>query len=192
MAARRSDPESLGVLLATSRDRTARLAGVGIDGESWRKVVGERIALRTEPGRLTRDGELTIHVASAAWAQELSLLSRDILQRLIDFGLAAKSLRFRVRQMEPQSARPAAPKPAAKTALLPDELKARLQEIGDPELRAAIAEAAALHLARPQAATSAPRAARAPRSAGPRSAPPDRSSAAKPGASARKRGAPRG
>src|SRR5688572_12951106 len=156
MAARRSDPEPLGVLLATSRERTARLAGVGIDAESWRKVVGERIAQRTEPGRLTREGELTIHVASAAWAQELSLLSRDILARLIDFGLAAKTLRFRVRQIEAQPARPARPKPAI-TALLPDELKTRLQEIGDPELRAAIAEAAALALARPQGVTSTPR-----------------------------------
>src|SRR5687767_11608852 len=88
----KSPPKSLGALLAGSRQTAARLAGVSIDREQWRKLVGDRIASRTQPGRL-RQGELTVFVASAAWAQELSMLTSEMLARLAGFGLKVDSIR---------------------------------------------------------------------------------------------------
>ena len=54
--------------------RARRPAASSSTGERWRQAVGERIASRTEPGRL-RGGVLTIHAASSAWAQELTFLA---------------------------------------------------------------------------------------------------------------------
>ena len=147
-----------------------------IDRETWRRAVGERIAARTEPGRL-RGGVLTLHVASAAWAQELSFFTPDLLERVKALGVQASSLRFQVR---PVAARVVAkpPAPAARPrAVLPPDISERLRAIADPALRAAIAEAAALGLApRP---SSAPRA-QAPRSAAARNAPQGRKTPAAP------------
>ena len=49
-------------------------------------IVGDRIASRTEPGPKRRN-ELTVFVASAAWAQELSLLVGEIIPRLKAAGV---------------------------------------------------------------------------------------------------------
>ena len=140
-----------------------------IDREAWRRAVGDRIAARTEPGRL-RNGVLTLHVASAAWAQELSFFTTDLLGRVQALGVAASSLRFQVRPVAAQRTAPRAATPVRPRAVLPAEIEERLARVEDPALRAAIAEAAALGLA-----SSAPRA-RARRSAGGRSVRPDRTS----------------
>ena len=151
----RDKPASLGSLLATSRETAARLAGTAIDREQWRRVVGERIAARTEPGP-KRGRELTVFVASASWAQELSLLVNEIVTRLKAVHVHVDTVRFRVREIAPPLRDPAAPKPAARKAVLPAKLSAHLGEIEDHELRDAIAEAAALWLAREEA-PAAPR-----------------------------------
>jgi len=174
----REKPASLGALLANSREAAARLAGTAIDREQWRRVVGERIAARTEPGP-KRGRELTVFVASASWAQELSLLVNEIVARLKTAQVFVDTVRFRVREIAPPLRDPAAPKPASRKAALPSALLARLGEIKDGELRDAIGEAAALWLARDETAdagapTSKRLGVRSPRAAESRSAHSDR------------------
>ncbi|HTA94159.1 MAG TPA: DUF721 domain-containing protein [Polyangiaceae bacterium] len=174
----RDKPASLGNLLATSREAAARLAGTAIDREQWRRVVGERIAARTEPGP-KRGRELTVFVASASWAQELSLLVNEIVVRLKAAHVHVDTVRFRVREIAPPLRDPAAPKRASRKAPLPVKLQERLATIDDEELRDAIGEAASLWLAREEpigaaSPTSGPPSARSPRAAESRSARSDR------------------
>jgi hypothetical protein len=173
-------PTPVGTLLRTS----ARLAARSdrIDPDRWRRIVGERVAQRTRPGSI-RGGELTVHVASAVWAQELTFLSTALLEKLAAEGFSVKELRFRVGDVgEPApKAAPAAPAAPPKAAL-PPELEERLRGIADPGLRAAIAEAAAYSLGRPEPATGARRASRSPRSVASGTGPPDRAPAPPPSA----------
>jgi len=142
----RNKPAALGSLLASSREAAARYAGTAIDREQWRQVVGERIAARTEPGA-KRGRELTVHVASASWAQELSLLVNEIVARLKAAGIHVDTVRFRVKEIAAQPRDVAARKPVYRKAALPGSLTHQLERIDDPELRDAIGEAAALWLA---------------------------------------------
>jgi len=59
-------------------DRVAQAEVLG----RWPQVVGERIARVAEPELITADGVLFVRVASAAWRQELSLMTRDIIAKL--------------------------------------------------------------------------------------------------------------
>lgn len=151
---------------------TARAGGVAIDRETWRRAVGTRIAARTEPGRL-RGQVLTLHVASPAWAQELSFFSGEILKRVNELGVRATSLRFQVR---PEAGkRPPAPSthvPPRPRAQLSPEMLSQLAGVTDPELRKAIAEAASMGLGREELSSKPP--ARGPAGAGARNAPKDR------------------
>ncbi len=190
MSSRRSAaqprPTALGDVLEGARRTTLQRSRAALDRETWRRAVGRRIAERTEVGQL-RSGELTIYVASAAWAQELSLLTREILERLPRHGVKAERVRFRVK---PELGRPAAePQPVVTPPArpLPAELDARLGRIEDDTLRAAIGGAAALALSRlasaerakqASSATSTKRAARSLPSAERRSDPKGRRSAA--------------
>lgn len=156
-------PTPLGTLLEGSARLRAKKDRV--DRDRWRSLVGDRIGERTRPGSL-RDGCLTIYVASAVWAQELSLLSTTILERLVRDGLAVKELRFRVGDIgEPPEKRPLIEKAPAAKAELPKALAERLAHIEDPALRAAIAEAASYSLGRTERASAELRTPRAPRSA---------------------------
>jgi hypothetical protein len=178
-------PSSIGALLEQARDVSARAGGVVIDREAWRRAVGDRIAARTEPGRL-RNGVLTLHVASAAWAQELSFFGADLLARVKALGVPASSLRFQVRPVATQKTPERSAPELRPRAVLPPDIEARLRRVEDPALRAAIAAAAALGLApRTGAASSAARV-RGPRSAAERSARPDRTSPDAPRAPRRK------
>ena len=172
---RRVAPSTLGEVLAESRKFALERSKAPMDRDSYRLAVGRRIAERTELGELKR-GELTVYVASPAWAQELSLLAPQMIERLSERGLAVKRLRFRL-QDNPAAKKPAAAKqPPAPHKPLPPELDARLQRVDDDELRRAIAGAAGLALgrtagARSEPATSTQPSARGPRSAAARSAP---------------------
>lgn len=153
MADPRNRPAALGSLLASSREAAARFAGTAVDREQWRRVVGERIAARTEPGA-KRGRELTVHVASASWAQELSLLVSEIVARLQAAGIGVDTVRFRVKEIAAPARDPAALKPVYRKAQLPSTLSQQLEGIEDFELRAAIGEAAALWLALDERAPS--------------------------------------
>lgn len=58
-----------------------RLQQAGII-EEWATLVGPQIAAVTSPESVTRDGLLRVRVSTAAWANELSLMSPRILARL--------------------------------------------------------------------------------------------------------------
>lgn len=172
---RGSAPTLVGDLLASARVRTRAAAGIAIDRETWRRLVGARIAHAAVPGRI-RNRELTVSAASAVWVQELSLLSDEILARLRTHGLEVDTIRFRVTA----SARAPAGRPVERPLpiVLPEELQERLESVADPELRATIARAAAYSLAAATpAANSGPTSgrptARDPRSAAPKSVRPD-------------------
>lgn len=156
MSSHRDKPASLGSLLATSRDAAARHAGTAIDREQWRRIVGERIAARTEPGP-KRGRELTVYAASASWAQELSLLVNEIVARIKAAGFGVDTVRFAVRELKARTRDAAAPKPAARKVTLPSALHQQLSGIADTELRDAIAEAASLWLARDETPAQAQR-----------------------------------
>src|SRR5262249_22807512 len=89
-------PTPLAALVDPAREVFAKNAGIAIDRESWRRAVGDRIAERTEPGWL-KGSVLTVIAASSAWAQELSLLSSEIVRRLVERGLRVQAIRFVVR-----------------------------------------------------------------------------------------------
>lgn len=173
----RPRPQMVGELLDGARVVSSQRGRVAIDRETWRRLVGDRVARRTEPGPLI-DGVLTIFVASAPWAQELSLLTRELLARLEPLALKVRSVRFRVRQ---QIHGPAAlpRRPPAARAVLPSELSERLASVDDSELRQVIADAAELWLGR-AARLSARSSAPSPQSAGARSAPPVKGSKPRP------------
>jgi predicted nucleic acid-binding Zn ribbon protein len=50
--------------------------------EEWAILVGPQIAAVTAPESVTQDGVLRVRVASAPWANELSLMTPKILARL--------------------------------------------------------------------------------------------------------------
>jgi predicted nucleic acid-binding Zn ribbon protein len=60
---------------------TKRVQQAGII-EEWAELVGPQIAAVTAPESVTPDGVLRVRVATAAWANELSLMSPKILARL--------------------------------------------------------------------------------------------------------------
>jgi hypothetical protein len=117
--------------------------------EAWERAVGPRIARRAEPVRLER-GVLHVRVATAPWANELSLLAEEILTQIRAQGVEASGLRFSVGTVAPPpggEAQAPTPPPSAAAeidppALLPPELRAELEAVRDPALRAALAAAA--------------------------------------------------
>jgi predicted nucleic acid-binding Zn ribbon protein len=60
---------------------TKRVQQAGII-EQWAELVGPQIAAVTSPESVTPDGVLRVRVATAPWANELSLMSPKILGRL--------------------------------------------------------------------------------------------------------------
>jgi hypothetical protein len=146
-------------VLADTQKSASSKTGAALTPDEWRRLVGGKIAGRTRVGRLNKNA-LTVYVASSAWCNELSLLAPDILGRLQSAGLDIHKLELRVAAFdEPEAKKPrsamrsdsTAPKtpsvPRATKSTLPASLQERLALIDDPELRAAIAEAAALSLA---------------------------------------------
>lgn len=60
---------------------TKRVQQAGII-EQWAELVGSQIASVTAPESITPDGVLRVRVATAPWANELSLMTPKILARL--------------------------------------------------------------------------------------------------------------
>lgn len=206
---RRVTPTPLGDVLAGTRQVALRRSKAALDRDTWRRAVGRRIAERTDVGAL-RDGELTVYVASAAWAQELSLLTREITGCLEALGIHVQRVRFSVRtELRLRTQKAPAPKPR-KVRPLPPQLAAQIDRIEDTELRDAIREAAGLALARidkeaaePRRTTPAtskasdtpsgvPRSAPSPRGAAEQTARSDRSSAGGPAGARDRRGGRQG
>ncbi len=146
---RRSGLEPLGLVL--SRDSALRLAGAidtsPVSARDWEAAVGSRIAARARPVRLDR-GVLVIRTATATWAQELALLADAILAQLRGRGVAVESLRFRVGPVDAPERPPTRSEvhTSPREVPLPDAVEAEVRRVSDPELRAAIAHAAARNL----------------------------------------------
>lgn len=77
------DPQRLGRLvsrLAADRGWSDKLSGGNVFGR-WAGLVGPDVAAHARPEAL-RDGELTVRADSTAWATQLRLLQRQILQQI--------------------------------------------------------------------------------------------------------------
>ncbi|HSC85761.1 MAG TPA: DUF721 domain-containing protein [Polyangiaceae bacterium] len=144
-------PLSLGQVLVGAQAFVAQQTGAAMTQDQWRAVVGERIARHTRVGRLDA-GVLQIKVSSSSWCAELAFLKSELLEKLRRAGREVKDLRFVVSQgaAQPKPARARRVEPVMPAIELPAELVARLEKVTDPNLRAAIAEAA-LHSLRMQA-----------------------------------------
>lgn len=159
------EPTHVGALLGGGR---ARAEPGHVDRERWRRIVGERVAARTRPGRL-HEGTLTVYVASAVWAQELSLLSTAVLERLHAAGIEAEGLRFRVGDIDPlpdttgRRPSPCAPSEPPEVAL-PKALAEQVARIADANLRAKVTEAASFSLGKRE---SVPATSKRPKTRGP-------------------------
>lgn len=104
-------------------------------------VVGKKIRARARAERL-RGRTLVVRVASSAWSQELHVLRESILERLhaTPGGESVEELRFQVGDVEalptwsaPVDVPKAAPRHADTAP--PDDLRAAIEQIPDPELR---------------------------------------------------------
>lgn len=123
--------------------------------EAWPDTVGEAIARQAWPLRITRDGTLHVATASATWANELMLLSSDILERLRDrLGPEAPaSLRCAAGPI-PESAAPTTtdatgvPSPVDASPEIIATASSVASVIDDPELRELVARAARASLSR--------------------------------------------
>ena len=120
---------------------------------AWPAAVGPTVARNAWPARVSRDGTLHVATSSSAWAYELSQLGPSILGTLREAvgGLAPHGLRFAVGNLpEPSAADEEAPlrrvpDPGPEERELADALAA---EVGDEELRALVARAAAASLSK--------------------------------------------
>jgi predicted nucleic acid-binding Zn ribbon protein len=84
MADKKTEPTPLAEALTSyfkHAGLTKRVQQAGII-EEWAHLVGPQIAAVTSPESVTPDGVLRVRVASAPWANELSLMAPRILARL--------------------------------------------------------------------------------------------------------------
>ncbi|WP_437599628.1 DUF721 domain-containing protein [Sorangium sp. So ce590] len=183
MARRSGGIERLGAMI---QRQSALAAPAEVDTapmpfRDWEAAVGSRIAARARPLKLER-GVLHVRAASSTWAQELSMLGDVITAQLRARGLPVQSLRFRVGKVEAVARPPwrEEVRSAPKEAPLPFEVRRELGKVADPDLRDAIAKAAATNLGWQQAEASAR----------PRNAPPPAPSAASPPPPSRATAAP--
>jgi predicted nucleic acid-binding Zn ribbon protein len=84
MTKRVAKPSRVSEVLAGYMKRAGiaeRVAQAGILAE-WPGLVGERMAAVTEAEEIRPDGVLVVRVRSAPWAQELSMMTPQIMARL--------------------------------------------------------------------------------------------------------------
>ena len=58
----------------------------------WQELVGQQLAKVTEPDSVDREGTLRVRVQSAAWLQELQLMSPTIIKELVRKGKRIKRI----------------------------------------------------------------------------------------------------
>jgi hypothetical protein len=143
--------ERIGGEIERELTRTGSKEGIPLAAvtAAWPEVVGEPIARRAWPLRVSRDGTLNVATESATWAHELALLVDEILGRLKD-RLGAESptgVRFAVGPIpEPASAPEPTREPPANPPDVPPEIeseaRAAAAAIEDPELQELVAKAA--------------------------------------------------
>jgi hypothetical protein len=185
---RLEQPEPLEDVLERAGENRFARKQLPIPLPQWRAAVGPRIADKARPLALER-GVLVVKVVTSVWANELSMLTPELVVKLAERGFAVKSFKFRVGPLDviegltQRREYRRVPPPAALDATLTKSLAA----VEDDELRASIERAARANLAW-QGASAAPRDVRGPRDAGTGSAPPDRSAEGSGAASRRSSG----
>ena len=70
-----------------------RLEQTGVIDE-WARLVGAQIARVASPERVSQDGTLFVKVSSAAWMQELQLMTPTVLAKLREKTKAIKQIRY--------------------------------------------------------------------------------------------------
>jgi predicted nucleic acid-binding Zn ribbon protein len=96
---RRLGPRRLDAALGPTLARLRPATTLARVQEAWPAAVGPVLAAQTEPVS-ARGGTVTVRCSSAVWAQELSLLSADLLGRLelelvsAEGGSVVTALRF--------------------------------------------------------------------------------------------------
>jgi hypothetical protein len=169
----RREPVLLASLLTETRARAVVNSGQIIDRETWRQILGERIAQHSSP-QAYRGRTLTVTVPSPVWAQELSFLTPVILSKLQAAGFPVAEIRWHVASLPPHGPPRTQAAPIVPLPKLPRDLEVAVSKVEDLELRQAIVEAAAHVMARQQRdagirpSTATLRDARVPQSAGPR------------------------
>ena len=135
------------VIGTTRQLRAPKSARQQIAPQLWHAAVGSRIANRATPIRVDR-GVLIIRAATAAWANELTMLSEQILGALRSNDIAVEALRFEVGAVSPTETKQRPPRRAPRRdAPLPEALGRQLQGLDNESLGEAIGQAAALSLA---------------------------------------------
>jgi predicted nucleic acid-binding Zn ribbon protein len=78
---RRRQPKPAGLAIAALAERLAPQTLLAEVQRVWPHAVGEVVAAQAEPTG-ERDGVLVVTCSSAVWAQELDLMSSDLIERL--------------------------------------------------------------------------------------------------------------
>jgi len=121
---------------------------------AWPDAVGAGIAEHAWPARIARDGTLTVAASSSVWAFELTQLEATIRERLAAAvgDAAPRRLRFvpgRLPERGPEASEAASkPSPPAVSAEARRRGEELARTIEDEGLRALVARAAAVSLAR--------------------------------------------
>ena len=90
-------PRRIGEALGAVRRQVAPQTPLAAVQLVWDDAVGEKIARVAEPVA-ERGGRVTVECASAVWAQELDLMSEDILRRLAEaMDSPPTALKFKAR-----------------------------------------------------------------------------------------------
>jgi hypothetical protein len=143
--------ERIGSEISRELRRHGPQAGMAELVAAWPDAVGPEIARNAWPARIARDGTVHVATADAIWAFELGHRAAEIAARLRESGLGVPKLRFAPGPLpepavEAEESRPrAAFEPSAEDV---ERAAALTATVGDEELRARIARAAALSLAR--------------------------------------------
>ncbi len=147
-------PEPLETVLERAGENRFARRKLPIPLARWRMAVGPRVADRTRPIALER-GVLVVKVVTSVWANELSMLAPQIIERLKvpgpngAPGIDVTSLRFRVGPLEVEEgiAQQRAYRRVPPPVPLTPELEMSIGRIEDDELRALIDQTARANLA---------------------------------------------
>lgn len=150
----RVDGTRLGVLLERAYPRSEDWPIIRVFG-MWMRALPKRVVENARPVRLER-GTLWVHVTSPVWAQELSFLERDLLEKLkrVPGAAAVRTIRFRVgplpevKPLEDPTGPGPSPRARARKRVPDPELDAALADLGDDAIRDVLEQAIASSLGR--------------------------------------------
>jgi predicted nucleic acid-binding Zn ribbon protein len=93
---RRRTPSRAGGAIAALVDGLAPASGLAALQRAWPQAAGELVAAQAHPSA-ERDGVVTVTCSSSVWAQELTLMGPDLIDRLnaVLGGESVRELRFR-------------------------------------------------------------------------------------------------